>query len=102
MMMMMMVGTMRLSMTTQSTTWMKMTWMMLHVRIMDRTAMMMPPLQLSPTTVYANYAEARGKLNALRTARGFYPVVAVVEEPQTYDGGKKGKFPTRSSKGKGK
>ncbi|CAL1148549.1 unnamed protein product [Cladocopium goreaui] len=52
--------------------------------------------------IYANYAEARGKLNALRTARGFYPVVAVVEKPQNYDGGKKGKSPTRSQKGKGK
>ena len=52
--------------------------------------------------IYANYAEARGKLNALRTARGFYSVVAVVEKPQTYEGGKKGKSPTRSQKGKGK
>ena len=31
--------------------------------------------------IYANYAEARGKLNALRTARGFYPVVAMVNKP---------------------
>ena len=31
--------------------------------------------------IHANYAEARGKLNALRTARGFYPVVAMVDKP---------------------
>ena len=52
--------------------------------------------------VYTNYQEARGKLNALRTARGFYPVVAMVQGPPSYDGGRKGKSPPRKGKGKNK
>eukprot|EP00438_Fugacium_kawagutii_P024723 Skav235563 [mRNA] locus=scaffold3067:381891:390381:- [translate_table: standard] len=53
--------------------------------------------------IYANYQEARGKLNAMRTARGFYPVVALVQGPRNYGGGKKGggKSP-KSNKGKGR
>ena len=53
--------------------------------------------------IYANYQEARGKLNAMRTARGFYPVVAMIpgsqpESPQN----RKGKSSGSKGKQKGK
>ena len=55
-------------------------------------------------SVYASFAEARGKLNALRTSRGFYPVVALVDKPfassssSTRTKGKKGKSKTKKGK----
>ena len=55
--------------------------------------------------VYANYQEARGKLNQMRTARGFFPVVAMVQGGPQQDfsyGGKKGKSHGKGTKGKSK
>ena len=47
--------------------------------------------------VLANFVEARSKLNQVRTNRGFYPVVALVDPNNMRSGSNKGK-----SKGKGK
>ena len=53
--------------------------------------------------VYATYMEAKSQLNQMRTSRGFYPVVAMVQGPQTerFGGGKKG-FQKGKHRGKGK
>ena len=47
--------------------------------------------------VHAAYQDAKAKLNALRTARGFFPVVAMIPERQSSPGRHKG-----SSNGRGK
>ena len=54
--------------------------------------------------VFASYIDAKN-LNRMRTSRGFYPVVAMVQQPPLRDGGKGGKSKKekgKSSKGKGK
>ena len=53
--------------------------------------------------VFSSYVEAKTQLNRLRTSRGFYPVVAMVQQPGGGDGPSKGKSKSRSkSKGKSK
>lgn len=53
--------------------------------------------------VFSSYVEAKNQLNRLRTSRGFYPVVAMVQQPGGGDGPSKGKSKSRSkSKGKSK
>ena len=57
--------------------------------------------------IYATYMDAKGKLNAMRTARGFYPVVAMVNNPDQSSqassyGGKKSSKGGKSSRSKGK
>ena len=54
--------------------------------------------------VFSSYVEAKSQLNRLRTSRGFYPVVAMVQQPHGGDrGSSKGKNKSRSkSKGKSK
>ena len=54
--------------------------------------------------VFSNYAEARARMNKLRLARGFYPVVALGPEATSgstfnRNSGKKGK--AKRGKGKG-
>ena len=52
--------------------------------------------------VFSSYVEAKNQLNRLRTSRGFYPVVAMVQQP-VGGGPSKGKSKSRSkSKGKSK
>ena len=54
--------------------------------------------------IYANYQDAKAKMNALRTSRGFYPVVAML--PQNMSGNasggqaRNGGGKSKSSKGK--
>ena len=54
--------------------------------------------------VFASYIDAKNHLNRMRTSRGFYPVVAMVQQPHRDDGkgGKSKKGKGKSSKGKGK
>ena len=54
--------------------------------------------------VFASYIDAKNHLNRMRTSRGFYPVVAMVQQPHRYGGkgGKSKKGKGKSSKGKGK
>ena len=51
--------------------------------------------------VFASYIDAKNHLNRMRTSRGFYPVVAMVQQPPLRDGGKGGKSKARVAKGKG-
>ena len=52
--------------------------------------------------VYAAYVEARQRMNQMRLARGFYPVMAVVPGQNTSKGQSKGKKSFKGSKAKGK
>ena len=52
--------------------------------------------------VYASYTEAKGKLNAMRTSRGFYPVVAMIDKQHFHESPTGGKPKGKSSKGKAK
>ena len=54
-------------------------------------------------SVYATYMEAKSQLNQMRTSRGFYPVVAMIQSPHTerFGGGKK-VAQKGKQKGKGK
>ena len=47
--------------------------------------------------VFASYIDAKNHLNRMRTSRGFYPVVAMVQQPPLRDGGKGGKSKARVS-----
>lgn len=47
--------------------------------------------------IFASYIEAKSQLNRMRTSRGFYPVVAMVQNPGESSGG-----PMQPRKGKGK
>ena len=64
-------------------------------------------------SIYAAYADAKQRLNQMRTARGFYPVVALVNGPpqkgspsrspsSRSKGGRKGKGKSKKGNGKGK
>lgn len=62
-----------------------------------------PPMEMSRTEVfdvdeydaiYANFVEARSKMNQMRVNRGFYPVVALIDSS--------GKGGSNRSKSKGK
>ena len=50
--------------------------------------------------IYAGYADAKAKMNQMRVSHGFYPVVAVVERPQSPGKGKS--YSSSPKKGKGK
>ena len=55
--------------------------------------------------IYASYADAKAKLNAMRTSRGFFPVVALVDKGagrSSSPGGKAGGKTRGKPKGKGK
>ncbi len=53
--------------------------------------------------VFSSYIEAKSQLNRLRTSRGFYPVVAMVQQPVADRRPSKGKGKSRSkSKGQSK
>ena len=53
--------------------------------------------------VFAAYVEARQRMNQMRLARGYYPVVAMVPGGQnTSKSQGKGKKPAKGSKAKGK
>ena len=52
-------------------------------------------------SVYAAYSDAKARLNMLRTSRGFYPVVAMIDAPPPHQKGQLGK-PKGVKKGKAK
>ena len=55
--------------------------------------------------IYASYADAKAKLNAMRTSRGFFPVVALLDKGagrSSSPGGKAGGKTRGKPKGKGK
>ena len=52
--------------------------------------------------IFASYVEAKNQLNKLRTSRGFYPVVAMVQGPMNENKGKTSGKGKQSGKNKGK
>ena len=50
--------------------------------------------------VFASYVEAKSQLNRMRTSRGYYPVVAMVQGPVSGGGDRKGS--SKGKKGRGK